>query len=89
MKGDERDYTYAFFNSFVDEDKRFVSEDYGFCRYWQKLDGKIWVDPSIEITHLGRYLYEGNMIEHLVSISKDNAKDTAEKLKPTTKRKKK
>jgi hypothetical protein len=89
MKGDERDYTYAFFNSFVDEDKRFVSEDYGFCRYWQKLDGKIWVDPSIEITHLGRYLYEGNMIEHLVSISKDNAKDTTEKLKPTGKRKKK
>jgi hypothetical protein len=33
MKGDEKDYTYAFFNSFVDEDKRFVSEDYGFCRY--------------------------------------------------------
>ena len=88
MKGAERDFTYAFFNSFVDEDKRFVSEDYGFCRYWQKLDGKIWVDPSIEIGHLGRYMFEGNMIEYLMSISTDNPNETAEKLKPTEKLKK-
>lgn len=88
MKGAEKDYTYAFFNSFVDEDKRFVSEDYGFCRYWQKLDGKIWVDPSIEITHLGRFLYEGNMIEHLISISAGNANENTQKPKPTGKSKK-
>jgi len=85
MKEAERDFTYAFFDSFVDEDQRFVSEDYGFCRYWQKLDGKIWVDPSIEIGHLGRYMYEGNMMEYLISISADTAKENAEKSKLTGK----
>jgi hypothetical protein len=70
LKGEELDYTYAFFNSYVDDDGRFVSEDYGFCRYWQKLGGKIWVDPAIEIGHLGRFMYQGSMIEYLVDISK-------------------
>jgi hypothetical protein len=73
MKGAELDYTYAFFNSYVDDDGRFVSEDYGFCRYWQKLEGKVWVDPAIEIQHLGRFNYEGNMMDYLISISQKPA----------------
>lgn len=65
----ERECSYALFNSYVDADKRFLSEDYGFCRYWQELNGEIWTDPSIEIGHLGRLMYEGNLMEFLV----DNA----------------
>ena len=62
LKDDERDNSYALFNSFVDEDGRFLSEDYGFCRYWQKIGGEVWVDPSIELVHLGRFEYKGKMI---------------------------
>jgi hypothetical protein len=72
LKGDELNYTYALFNSYVDEGGRFLSEDYGFARYWQKLGGDIWTDPSIELTHLGRLTYTGNMLEYLVQMSKDN-----------------
>jgi hypothetical protein len=75
LKGAELDYTYAFFNSYVDDDSRFVSEDYGFCRYWQKLGGKVWVDPAIEIGHLGRMMYEGSMIEHLIELSKGSQQE--------------
>ena len=75
MNEEEKKWTYAFFNSYVDDDKRFVSEDYGFCRYWQKLDGKVWVDPAIEIQHLGRFNYEGNMMDYLMSISQKPTKD--------------
>ena len=69
LTGDERKNSYALFNSYVDEEKRFLSEDYGFCRYWQKLGGEVWVDPSIELMHLGRFEYTGNMVEWLMEHS--------------------
>lgn len=71
LKGEERNWTYAFFNSYIDDDNRFLSEDYGFCRYWQKIGGKIWVDPGIDIKHLGRLNFEGSMIDQLVDMSKE------------------
>ena len=69
LKDHERDYSYALFNSYVDDDGRFLSEDYGFCRYWQKLDGRIWTDPSVELSHLGRMKYTGKLIDFLVENS--------------------
>lgn len=65
LNENEREHSYALFNSYVDEDGRFLSEDYGFCRYWQKLGGTIWVDPSIEMTHLGRMKYTGKMMDYI------------------------
>jgi len=66
LVGSERDHSYALFNSYVDEvTKRFLSEDYGFGRYWQKIGGEVWVDPSIELGHLGRFKYQGKMIDWL------------------------
>jgi hypothetical protein len=66
LTGEEKEWTYAFFNSYVDPEKhRFLSEDYGFCRYWQEINGEIWTDPSIEMLHLGRLKYEGTMLNWL------------------------
>ena len=70
LSEEECKWTYAFFNSYIDDDNRFLSEDYGFCRYWQKIGGKVWVDPGINIKHLGRLNYEGSMIDQLVDMSK-------------------
>lgn len=66
LNKDEREWSYAFFNSYVEPDqKRFLSEDYGFCRYWQDIGGKIWTDPSITLSHLGRMRYTGTMLNWL------------------------
>jgi hypothetical protein len=66
LNDEEKKWTYAFFNSYIDPHmNRFLSEDYGFCRYWQNMDGKIWVDPSIELTHLGRMKYKGTMMSFI------------------------
>jgi len=65
----EADNAYALFNSYVDEDGRFLSEDYGFCRYWQKINGKVWVDPTIDLIHFGRIKYTGKMLEFLKRIT--------------------
>lgn len=68
LQGEERNNSYALFNSFVDDDGsgRFLSEDYGFCRYWQKIGGEIWTDPSIELAHMGRLSYKGRLIDFIV-----------------------
>jgi hypothetical protein len=66
LNDEERNWTYAFFNSYIDPHlNRFLSEDYGFCRYWQDIDGKVWVDPAIKMGHLGRMRYEGTMMSFL------------------------
>ena len=82
MSLEEGNWTYAFFNSYVDDDGRFLSEDYGFCRYWQKIGGKVWVDPSMDIKHLGRLNFEGLLIDYLVDTSIDKGKEMNPKLLP-------
>jgi hypothetical protein len=55
-------YCYAFFDTHIDEeDRRYLSEDYRFCRLWQKLGGEIWLDPKTELNHVGTYTFEGNV----------------------------
>lgn len=66
LNEEERKNSYALFNSYVDEDGRFLSEDYGFGRYWQKMGGKIWTDPSIELSHMGRMKYTGKLMDFLI-----------------------
>lgn len=66
LNDEEKKWTYAFFNSYVDPHlNRFLSEDYGFCRYYQNIGGKIWVEPAIELTHIGRMKYKGTMMTFL------------------------
>jgi hypothetical protein len=72
LKGEELNNSYALFNSYVDETGRFLSEDYGFGRYWQKMGGEVWVDPSIKLTHLGRMEYTGTLVNWLVENARVN-----------------
>lgn len=52
---------YALFDTMIDEG-RYLSEDYTFCRRWQKMGGKIYVDPSIVLDHVGTYTFKGGSI---------------------------
>jgi len=69
LSEEEKKWTYAFFNSYIDTDGRFLSEDYGFCRYWQDMGGSVWVDPSIDMLHIGRMKFEGRMMDYLETIA--------------------
>jgi hypothetical protein len=56
-------YTYALFDTIIDgEARRYLSEDYTFCRRWQNMGGQIWLDPSIVLNHYGSYAYRGNPV---------------------------
>jgi GT2 family glycosyltransferase len=61
----DTDEQYAFFDGSIDEDsKRYLSEDYTFCRRWQKIGGKIWTDPEIVLNHVGTHVFRGrNLLE--------------------------
>lgn len=56
-----KDLFYALFDTMIDpKDRRYLSEDYTFCRRWQDMGGDIWLDPSISLNHYGSFCFQGN-----------------------------
>ena len=56
------DWNYTFFDTMVEpETRRYLSEDYAFCRLWQKIGGKIYADILSGMTHYGNYAFKGNV----------------------------
>jgi hypothetical protein len=53
---------------------RYLSEDYTFCRRWQKLGGEIWLDPRTQLNHWGGHWYKGNVSKIFDSTSRAFAK---------------
>ena len=66
-------FCYAFFDTMIDKDEngdnRYLSEDYTFCRLWQRLGGEIWMDPNTRLNHVGSYTFEGDLSK-LISMGK-------------------
>ena len=56
-----KDHFHAIFDTMIDPiDRRYLSEDYTFCRRWQELGGDVWLDPSISLNHYGHFCFQGN-----------------------------
>ena len=53
---------FALFDTAIDEDKRYLSEDYTFCRRWQKLGGNVMLDIQVILNHIGTYVFPGSSI---------------------------
>jgi hypothetical protein len=52
---------YALFECMIDpETKEYLSEDFGFCRMWRALGGKIWLDVEGGLVHTGPHDFVGN-----------------------------
>lgn len=37
-----------------------LSEDYYFCEKWREIGGRIFIDPTIELQHVGTYVYQSS-----------------------------
>jgi hypothetical protein len=60
------DNFYDFFPAQVNKDtKKFESEDYGFCRLWRSIGGKIKIMSDINLTHIGSLSFSGNLKQQL------------------------
>ena len=44
-----------------------LSEDYGFCHRWRQMGGRVWIDPTIRLGHVGAFTYAGAVEELLVA----------------------
>jgi hypothetical protein len=52
---------YAIFDVAIDERGHYLSEDWLFCRRWQKLGGEIWAHSKVLLNHVGHYEYQGDL----------------------------
>lgn len=62
------------FDTMVDEGAdgappRYLSEDYAFCRRWQRLGGQVWLDTRAALTHAGWHVYGGGPPDLLAPLS--------------------
>lgn len=48
-----------FHPSIIDQSEK--SEDYAFCNRWRALGGEIWLDPDINLNHIGAHTFEGDV----------------------------
>ena len=56
----------ALFDCMIDpESRRYLSEDYAFCRRWQQMDGKIFADCNTTLGHVGNLPFSGCMKDRL------------------------
>ena len=62
----DRGLHYRFFDVMVDPvTRRYLSEDYGFCRLWSGLGESIYIDANSNLTHQGAKLYRGDFAHSL------------------------
>ena len=56
----------ALFDCMIDPDnKRYLSEDYAFCRRWQQMGGKIYADCNTTLGHVGNLPFSGCLEDRL------------------------
>jgi hypothetical protein len=52
----------AYFDCIIDpQTKRYLSEDYMFCYNVQKMGGRVWFCPWMQMTHTGVYVFGGSL----------------------------
>lgn len=49
------------------ETKRFLSEDYAFCRRYQQMGGDIWADLATPLSHTGTNIFQGDIRQRFSS----------------------
>ena len=52
---------YSIFDCEIDERGHYLSEDWLFCRRWQKLGGEIWAHGKVLLNHIGHYEFQGDL----------------------------
>jgi hypothetical protein len=60
------DEYHACFDCMIDPvSKRYLSEDYAFCRRWQQMGGQIFADCMTVLGHVGNIRFQGTLEERL------------------------
>jgi hypothetical protein len=57
----------------TDTGNRVLAEDYAFCQRWRDIGGKVYMDASISMAHIGTKAYMGRLGDWIESTKKDEA----------------
>jgi hypothetical protein len=83
----------AYFDCIIDpESKRYLSEDYFFCKMARQTGMRVWLCPWMQLQHTGAYVYKGSM-GHIgslgnLSMTADSKSKAKSYKKPLTNKKK-
>ena len=61
LSPEENANQYDFFQCTIDSKRRYLTEDWSFCRRWRQLGGKIWADTKIALAHVGYYRFQPDL----------------------------
>jgi hypothetical protein len=45
----------------IHEGEEYWGEDFSFCRRWREIGGKVWLDPELELHHVGFKAFSGKI----------------------------
>jgi hypothetical protein len=66
------DTYHAAFDCMIDPNtRRYLSEDYAFCRRWQQMGGKIFADVQTTLGHVGNLPFSGCLDDRLKATTPD------------------
>lgn len=69
---------HAYFDCIIDpESKRYLSEDYNFCYHVEKMGGRVWFAPWMQLQHVGSYVFGGSLGD-LASIGASATADSSQ-----------
>ena len=54
---------YGLFDTMIDPDGNYLSEDWTFCYLWRLMGGKVFADTGIKLDHTGYHKYAGDLEE--------------------------
>ena len=78
-------FMYALFDTIIDPDsRRYLSEDYMFCRTWQNMGGTVYLDPRTALNHVGHYTFRGNIRKLFTGENKHSRKQEGSQNGKTT-----
>jgi hypothetical protein len=81
------DMVTEYFTTFIDEGEVLLSEDYAFCRMWQRIGGDVWSAPWVKITHSGDYNFSGQFSKMLEANNIKKALSEAQRLREESEQK--
>jgi len=56
-------FMYGLFDTMIDPDGNYLSEDWTFCYLWRLMGGKVFADTGIKLDHTGYHKYAGDLDE--------------------------
>ena len=75
-KEENKKNMYNFFDCIhVPETKKYYGEDFGFCKLWTEIGGKVYVLVTEDIVHIGEYSYAANFLDELLMLDNNLTKD--------------